>query len=490
MGSPYAEQLRRKAARLAAALARFPHLALPTARPILGSARTEAYRHRLKLPIGHRGGRAVAGLYSPATHEVLNTPDCGVLAPGLRAALPPLLDWLGGRTAVHSIDLRISAATQELQLVLAVHGDLDGGARAGRAVMAAVPGLTSVAISQADPVGKRVMGSAPRPLAGKADLVEVVESTTYRLFPGAFFQVDPGQAAVLHDVVRSAAEGAETVLDLYAGVGAYALALAPGRKRVVAVEEVPSAVAAARAAAPPNVEVVQARVEDYQPDTRFDLVILNPARRGSDPGALARAATLATRMVYVSCGPETLARDLDVLAAHGQRVRALQPIDLFPQTHEVETVAVLERGPALESWAVPGGRSTGPWRGRPSGAIGKATEVVALVVGDTGAGGSLPGGRFERLESVATHSLVRLYVNGSPVRALSALASRGHAVAGRDFPTRRFFAEKAGLVRDFVHVSSAGDVRAPLHGDLELALEALRAHPVSSAPSKRRRNRR
>ncbi|MBA2321952.1 MAG: class I SAM-dependent RNA methyltransferase [Deltaproteobacteria bacterium] len=493
MGRPYDAQLRQKSDRLAAALAHFPHLELPAPAPILGSEWTEGYRHRLKLPIGHRNGRAIAGLYDPGTHAILDTPDCGVLAPRLREALPPLLAWLGGRTAIHSIDLRASAATRDLQLVLAVHGDLDGGARAARGLMAAIPGLVSVAVSRADPEGKRVMGSAPRLLAGVAQIAESIGETSYRLFPGAFFQVDPRQAARLHALVRRAAEGSRSVLDLYAGVGAYALALAPGRDRVVAVEEVPSAVDAARAVAPPNVEVVQSRVEAYVPEGRFDLVVLNPARRGADPVSLARAAGLAQRMVYVSCGPETLARDLDVLAAHGQRVKRIQPIDLFPQTPEVETVVELERGEPLVSWPAPGGRATGAWLGRPSGALGRTSEVIALVVGDTGPRGTLPGARFERMATVATHSLVRIAVQGSAVRALSALASRGHPVAGRDFATRRFFSEKAGLNREFIHVSAAGPVRAPLHGDLALALEALQDRPVVSSPRSRstpRRSRR
>jgi hypothetical protein len=175
-------------------------------------------------------------------------------------------------------------------------------------------------------------------------------------------------------------------------------------------------------------------------------------------------------------------------------VFTLQPIYRSPPTPEVQRGALPAPAPALTSWAVPGGRATGPWLDRPSGVIGPPTEVLALVIGDTGPGGSLPGARFERIDRVATHSLVRLSVRGSPVRALSALASRGHPVAGRDFATRRFFAEKAGLVRDFTHISGAGSVAAPLHGDLALALTALRERdPVSSPglrPGRRRRNRR
>jgi 23S rRNA (uracil1939-C5)-methyltransferase len=473
---PYEAQLARKRDRLVRALSVFPYLGLPVPSAIQGSAWTEGYRHRLKLPVHHGRGRVATGLYDREGRRVLDTPDCPVLAPELRTALGPITQFLRGKPDVHSIDLRVSRATGELQLVLAVHGG-DFSARSARDLMRTVPGLVSVAASRADPEGKRVMGSAPRLVAGELHLPENIGQASYRLQPGAFFQVDPRQAELLHRLVVEAAGDASSILDLYAGVGAYALALAPGRKRVVAVEEVPQAAEAARAAAPANVQVITSKVEDYRPDGPFDLVILNPARRGSDPESLARVAALAPRLIYVSCGPESLARDLDILAAHGMRTRALHPVDLFPHTAEVETVAVLERGKPVVTWEVPGGRAGGPWLGKPGGALGTPKTALALVIGDTGPGGSLPGARFTRLGIVATHSLVRLELAGNLVRALSALASRGHPVAGRDFKTRRFFTEKAGLVREFVHVERSDRTRAPLHGDLALALLALGAPP-------------
>jgi SAM-dependent methyltransferase len=301
-----------------------------------------------------------------------------------------------------------------------------------------------------------------------------------QLYPGAFFQVDPEGARQLHGVVRALAGGARRILDLYSGVGAYALMLAPGRERVVAVEEVRQACQAARAAAPANVEVIEGRVEELDLESlgRFDLAILNPARRGSDPGVLLRLARLADRAIYVSCGPETFARDLDCLATHGLRVAALDALDLFPQTAEVEAVALLERGRPLARFPVTGGHARPPWGNREgiSGAEGRPERVVALVIGDPGERGDLPGGRWRRLGLVAGHGLLRLELeSGRLAPALAALARRGHPLAVRHEPTRRFFAEKGWLVRPFVHVERAGGARAPLHGDLVCALRALRA---------------
>ncbi|GDX79876.1 hypothetical protein LBMAG42_16870 [Deltaproteobacteria bacterium] len=470
----YPDQLLRKQARLAAAFSRYGHL--PAVPSVLGSATTEGYRHRLKLPVQVEEDRVSVGLYDHEGQHILDTPECIVLEPGLRAALAVVRAWLVGKRDVHSIDLRRSSDSGELQLVLAVvGGELRGGKKALASLVERLPALKSIALSKADPDRKRVMGSAPAVVYGKQIIEETIGATRYHIHPGAFFQVDPKQAERLHKLVFTAVGNAQTVLDLYSGVGAYALMLAPGRKRVVAVEEVPQAARSAAEVAPRNVEVISRRVEDLKVDEPFDVVVLNPARRGSDVGVLVKAASLAKRMVYVSCGPETLARDLDILAAHGMRVVNVQPVDLFPQTPEVETVVTLERGPAVREWKVPGGQARGPWGSDPSGAIGRPDRVLALILGETPANGEIPGGRFKRIAKVASHSLVRIELSGGLVPALAGFARNGHGIAGRDPKTAKFFAEKAGLLRPFVHIERAGGAVAPLHGDLVAALVALGA---------------
>lgn len=471
---PYEEQLAWKGARLAAAWARYPHL--PGAPAVEGSPWTEGYRHRLKLPVRIAQDHVSIGLYDRSGREVLDTPDCPVLAPALREGLASILGWMRGRRGIHALDLRVSAATGELQAVFACDGgDLPGGGRAARALLAAAPKLASVAVSRADPDRKKVMGAAPRVIAGRASIDEAIGESRYRLHPGAFFQVDPRRAARLHELTREYVGGARRVLDLYSGVGAYAVMLARGGAQVTAVEEFAPAAASAEAVAPPGMRVVCARAEELPLDERFDCVVLNPARRGSDPGTLARVARAAPRAVYVSCGPETLARDLDILAAHGLRVVHATALDLFPGSTEVEAVVLLERGPRLVDWPTPGGRAGGPWHGDPSGARGRPSRALALVIGDPGQAGSAGGSRWRRIAVVATHGLVRIDLAGPLAPVLSALARAGHPTAGHDPRTRRFFAEKAGLVRPFVHLEVAGKATAPLHGDLEQALVNLGA---------------
>lgn len=481
-------QLAVKRDRLADAMARYPHLDLPEVPEVRPALRQEGYRHRLKLPV-HVGKRVAIGLYERGGERVLDTPACPVLVPALRDALDVLREILVGHHEVHSVDLRISDATGQLQLVLAAaDGKLKDGASVRRALRERLPALASVAVSTADPARRRVMGRRPTLIEGDPEIEEAIGTTRYRLHPGAFFQVDPANAAQLHAIVEAYVGDAHRVLDLYAGVGAYALALAEGRE-ILAVEEVAPAASAAKAMAPPQVTVLQKRVEDVRLDRPVDVAILNPARRGSDPGVLASVAKVAERVVYVSCGPETLARDLDILAYHGLRVADWTAIDLFPQTPEVETIVHLVRGRVARTWHVPGGRAGSPWADKPSGALGRPSEILALVIGDPGPSGHIRGGRFRREAIVATHALVRIQLDAPLHVPLVALAHRGHPTAGHDPRTAKFFAAKAGLLRPFVHVTRAGEARSALHGDLAQALVALGMHPkaVSEVVHGRRR---
>ncbi len=487
LDDPYEQQLVTKRERLRDAFSYFHHL--PDPPEVIGSEWPEAYRHRLKLPIGRSStGRLSVGLYARgAQRRVLHTPDCPVLAPQLREAILPILDWIEGRDGVHSMDLRVSDATGELQLVLAcVGGDLHGGKRAARELVRTVPNLASVAVSEADRGRKKVMGARPRIIAGHRTIEEAIGETRYDLLPGSFFQTDPRQAARMHSIVREFVGGADRVLDLYSGVGAYALMLAPHVGEVVAVELVRQAAESARRRAPDNVKVIAAPVEEARLEGDFDVTVLNPARRGSDPTTLQRIAEHSQRLVYISCGPETLARDLDCLAAHGMRIARMQPIDLFPQTREVETVVLLERGEPLVEWSVGDGRARGPWLGRPSGAVGRPDEITALLIGDTGQYGRFQGGSFERIRPIASHSLVKIKLEAPLERVMAAMARKGHPAAGAHERTNRFFAEKAGLVRPFVHVSRAGAHIVPMHGDLRLALDKLGGGKrISKPPTKR-----
>ena len=188
---------------------------------------------------------------------------------------------------------------------------------------------------------------------GQKHYREAVAGRQFQVASPSFFQVNVEQTARLIEVVRQALglKGEETLLDAYTGVGTFAILLAPWVKRVYAVEESSAAVADARenAAGLENVEFLLGKAEEVLADLPEppDVVILDPPRAGCQPAALRSIGKLAPpRLVYVSCDPETLARDLKILRDEGYDIDRIQPLDMFPQTHHVECVAVLNRQPA------------------------------------------------------------------------------------------------------------------------------------------------
>ena len=187
--------------------------------------------------------------------------------------------------------------------------------------------------------------------SGQTHYEERLLDRTFRVASPSFFQVNTAQAERMFELVRSRLSvGRESVLvDAFAGVGTFAALMAPYAGRVVAIEDSSAAIrdAEANAAGLDNVELVEGRTEEVlsSMEERPDAVILDPPRAGCHRDALDALARLAApRVVYVSCDPATLARDLDVMAGAGYVVESLEPVDMFPQTYHVECVATLRYG--------------------------------------------------------------------------------------------------------------------------------------------------
>jgi 23S rRNA (uracil1939-C5)-methyltransferase len=298
----------------------------------------------------------VLGSYRPRTHDVTEMRGCRVHAPEVEVV-------------VEAIRVALAAQPIPLRYVL-VRGALAEGSTVVTLVArrAQVEGLDAVVrrLATREDVARVVLnindgeGDA---LLGETDIVlhdgpaprERLGSITASLAAGAFSQVNPLAAARLYGVVVEEAEPAgRSVLDLYCGSGGIALALAAaGARRVLAVDVDPRAAAAAEASVTENglqdrVEVRAARAEDV--DAAAEIVILNPPRKGAARPVLEAVSALRpVRLVYVSCNPKSLARDLRVLEELGPVLtRRVVPVDLFPHTRHVETILSLDL-PALEA---------------------------------------------------------------------------------------------------------------------------------------------
>ncbi|HLF04785.1 MAG TPA: 23S rRNA (uracil(1939)-C(5))-methyltransferase RlmD [Dehalococcoidia bacterium] len=304
----YASQLAAKHARVVDALERVGGFVDPAVTPVLPSPSQFEYRNHARFTVKAEGA---LGFVHRETHRFTRIDRCMLMHQGVNSRLAQLQ----GRCAeTTQLSLRVGAETDDFLVQ---------------------PRLKNPAI--------------PLP-TGQKHYLDSVDGRTFQVSSPSFFQVNTPQAARLAQAVRQALAltGSEVLLDAYTGVGAFAVLLAPFAKKVIAIEESSAAVADARqnARGLTNVEFVLGKTEEVlaQLQERPDAVVLDPPRAGCQPEALRALVQLAPpRVAYVSCDPETLARDLKYLCgAPGPYVlERVEPLDMFPQTYHVECVAVL-----------------------------------------------------------------------------------------------------------------------------------------------------
>jgi 23S rRNA (uracil1939-C5)-methyltransferase len=408
------ESLARKRGRVAEAVARFPALGALEPSACRPAPSPTGHRTRVKLPLAaDREGRIRIGLFAPGGHEVLDLPGCLIVAPVLSAVLATLRELLVGFVPPLShVDLRASRATGEVHATLVARGrEIDDAplrALAARLVRRH-PEVRGVGLRRNATPAPSALAGRTTSLLGDPHLEERLAGRRYRLSPGSFFQADPAAAEELHRIVRgflAPLAPMRTLVDLYAGVGAFGIGLADLAERVIAVESVPEAAADAAASAVLSgvgisaVPLPSERFAEELAGLAPDAVVVDPPRRGLDGRTIeALGGSGAARVAYASCDPETLARDLASLAAFDLVCRELVPVDLFALSDEVEAVALIRREPGAfaprtlwrgedllvveKPWILPttpqGPPSPGPRRDAPS-----LTSLVRRMTGDDG----------------------------------------------------------------------------------------------------------
>lgn len=373
VGIPYAEQLAEKEASLRAALAVYPDLAGAPFEEPYGSPELFGYRNQAKLVFRGRyvppdRQSVLLGVYRPGTHSVAPADGCIVHHPLLRPllrSLPveverlgiPVFDERARHGALRYALARASTARGEVHLTLvsavAEPPALDElVARLRRAH----PELTASFLCVNATAGNTILSADIRLLHGAPALLERFGELELESRPDAFVQANTAVASAIYATAREwlAPRTDDVALDLYCGVGALALHLAPHVARVLGVEAqssaVASAIANARRLAAGNAEFVAAPVEQAaQLVARrglgtVTLAVVNPPRKGlSAQGLDALASLTPRRVLYVSCDPRTLARDLALLVARGYALERVRAFDMLPQTPHVEAVALLAR---------------------------------------------------------------------------------------------------------------------------------------------------
>jgi 23S rRNA (uracil1939-C5)-methyltransferase len=278
------------------------------------------------------------GYFLPGSRRVADIPTCCLHHPLINAALTTLRPLLNADVTLRDISLRCSPTSGEVIAMLDGRGALRDLARRWRA---AHPPLVGV-----------VHALQRRILDGRDWIEREVGDVRFRLSASAFFQINVQQTERLVERVRTLLdpEPGTRLLDLYCGVGLFALSLAPEVAEVVGVEEWMPAIEDARRSAQLNrrtnatFQVGAAEEVLEQLAGHFDRVVLDPPRRGCAPQVLdALIRRKPERVVYVSCHPGTLARDCKQLATAGYRISSAETIDMFPHTHHVESIVRLER---------------------------------------------------------------------------------------------------------------------------------------------------
>lgn len=364
----YEQELALKQAHVQSCLTRIGGQTI-SALPITGAAQTDGYRNKVQFPVQEQDGRPVAGFFSGKTHRVIPVRHCRIqpdCADAIRGAVLAWMEQYHIRAYdeqthtgyIRHIYIRFGAESgQILVCIVANCAQLPKKKQLVAALLAAEPGITTIVFSPNTKKGNTVLGTEFHPLYGDGTITDTLCGLQFRLSAPAFYQVNHAQAERLYEkaVQLAGLTGNETVLDLYCGTGTITLCLARHAKKAIGVEIVPQAIEDAKFNAAQNgmenaeffcMDAGQAAKMLADRHTRPDVIVVDPPRKGVSADVIEEIGAMAPqRVVYVSCDPATLARDLNLLTAAGYTLQTAEAFDLFPRCAHVETVALLSRGP-------------------------------------------------------------------------------------------------------------------------------------------------
>ncbi|MBE9080131.1 23S rRNA (uracil(1939)-C(5))-methyltransferase RlmD [Romeria aff. gracilis LEGE 07310] len=363
----YPAQLSAKHQQVVDALTRIGGFEQVAVDPVLAAAEPLGYRNKATYPLAlTQAGTLKAGYYRKGSHRLVNLNQC----PVQDSRLDPLLaevkqdiqaqgwkiyDEATRRGHLRYLSLRIGRRTGQILLTLVSRSlKLDNIEVQAQAWLDRYPNLVGVLINLNWKQTNRIWGPETQCVAGQADLEEEFAGLRFQIQPATFFQVNTAQAEQLLQAIQAelALSGQETIVDAYCGIGTLTLPLAQQARRCIGLESHAESVAQAEQNAAinqiENVEFLTGDVAEWLPKMSDklgkipDLVVLDPPRKGCDPVVLdALLALRPKRIVYVSCNPATLARDLKQLCQDSYRLTRVQPADLFPQTAHIESAAFL-----------------------------------------------------------------------------------------------------------------------------------------------------
>ncbi|WP_052025623.1 23S rRNA (uracil(1939)-C(5))-methyltransferase RlmD [Anoxybacillus sp. KU2-6(11)] len=361
----YEGQLKAKHKHVKEVLARIGKIEDVTVHPVLGMNDPWRYRNKAQVPVGEREGGLVAGFYKERSHDIIDMDACliqqemnDIVVQTVKQICEqyniPAYNEQTHKGLLRHIMARYGATTKEVMVVLITRTEeIPHKKKVVEEIVKRIPNVKSI-VQNINPKRTNViMGEQTRVLWGSEYIYDYIGDIRFAISARSFYQVNPEQTKVLYEKALEYAEltGREMVIDAYCGIGTISLFLAKNAKKVYGVEIVPEAIEDAKRNAElngmTNVEFAIGEAEVvipkwYEQGVKADCIVVDPPRKGCDESLLQTIIAMKPkRVVYVSCNPATLARDLRMLEDGGYKTLEVQPVDMFPHTVHVECCALL-----------------------------------------------------------------------------------------------------------------------------------------------------
>lgn len=366
--STYKEQLNFKWNRVKDCISRIGKLDENLVKFPIGMEEPWRYRNKVQLPIGMVNGQLKIGFFAPRSHEIIDMESCLIQDEVADKVVELTRQWiLKNNIKPYNVDgqydekgilrhimVRRGFTTNEVMVVMVTNGDkLPYKDEFVDLIIKNIPGIKSIVQNINSKATNVILGRECITLWGQDTIADYIGEFKFNISPLSFFQVNPIQTEVLYGKALEYAQltGNETAFDAYCGTGSITLFLSQRAKKVYGVEIIPEAIENANINAKENnvdnVEFFVGESEVIIPDLindgiKADVVVVDPPRKGCDKKLLDAISSIdAKRIVYVSCDPSTLARDLAILEENGYKTIEVQPVDMFPHTAHVENVTLL-----------------------------------------------------------------------------------------------------------------------------------------------------
>lgn len=335
-------------------------------KPVLPAAHPFAYRNKMAVPAGLVKGKAALGCYRQGSHDIIPVSSCAIQKEENNRLLQfarrfiekygiSVYDEKTRKGSLRHVMGRVGDDGKEMVVLVTASETLPEEERWVEEIKKELPEVVSLWHNIQSKPGNTILGAKIRHLWGRETLTASLCGLRFEVSPYSFFQVHKEQAGILYEKALAYADlkGGETVIDAYCGTGTISLCLAKKAKRVIGIEIVRPAIEDAKKNAKKNhmenTEFYAADAGKFMPQLYRkglvpDVIVMDPVRAGCSEEVLKAAAGMnPKRIVYVSCNPATFARDAKILKSEGYEIKEIQPVDMFPQTMHVETVALLSK---------------------------------------------------------------------------------------------------------------------------------------------------